>query len=212
MSPSKKVPWQSPSLFSFMLPVELPYHQVRPSLFTVLAPLASWLVPWQNLTAVHVSLLLTSIKLASPSLNLTVLPTTCFAFRRVQGQNRKKTISERQRRMPTSSWMFLVRKTGLMWCLSVLAPNRAFKWQFMYGFFHPHSFIGSTDVVIGTFIQIDGDRGWAGDAYRNGDSQYFPPTLGCSITRSGYHRLLPICTHIPRCTQPPRFPEVTKPG
>jgi hypothetical protein len=152
MSPSRKVPWQSPSLFSFTLPVGQLFHQVRQSLFTASVPLASWLVPSQNLTAVHVSLLLTSIKLASPSLNLTALPTTCFAFHRVRGQNLQKNNSERQRRMPTIFLKCLVRKTGLMWCSSALALSPVYKWQFMYGFFHPHSSMGSTDVVLGTFI------------------------------------------------------------
>src|SRR6266702_265336 len=122
-----------------MLSVGLPFHQARPSSFMVSVPLASWLVPLQNLTAVHVLLLWTSIKLASPSPNHTVLPTTCFAFRRLQGQNRQKNNSEKQRRMPTSSLKSLVRRTGLMWCSSALAPSHAYKWQSMYGFFHPRS-------------------------------------------------------------------------
>lgn len=134
-----------------MLPVGLPFRQVRLSLFTVLVQLASWPVPSQNLTAVHVLLRSTSIKLASPSPNLTALPTTCFAFRRVRGQNLQKTNSERPRRMPTFFLKCLVRKTGLMWCSSALAPSLVYKWQFMYGFFSS-TFVPSTDVVFGTFI------------------------------------------------------------
>lgn len=155
MSLLNKAPWQNPSPFSFMHPVERVSHRGKPSSYTVSAPLVSWPVRSQSPMAARVSSPSTSIKRVSPLRRLTALQRTCFASPQVQNQNLQRSNSEEQEKMRIASWRYLARTAGLMWCSSALAPSLASKWPSTYGVPLSYSpLLRSTDVVLGTFWPI----------------------------------------------------------
>src|SRR6266851_5837158 len=162
--------------------------------------------------AAHVSSPSISIRPDSPLRRPMGLLKTCFASLRIQKPNPRRINSEEHEKMQIASLRYLAKRTGLMWCSNALAPSPAYKWQSMYGKPLPYSpVIRSTDVVLGTFAHPDGDHRWEGDAYRNGDPQHFPPTLGGCSARSGYTGILPLRKYISRSTRAPRLGHFTKP-
>ena len=212
MSHMKKAPWQNPYPFSFMHPVERASHRGKPSSSTVSAPLVYWPVRSQSLRAARASSPSISIKRVSPLQRPTALQRMCFASPRAQNQNLQRSNSEEREKMGNTSWRYLGRTAGLMWCSSALAPSLASKWQSTYAAPLPDSPLKrSTDVVLGTFAHSDGDRGREGDACRNGNSQHFPSALSRCSARSGHPGLLPLRKYIPRSAGPPRFGHITEP-